>query len=568
MNNRFERGPTDQSQEVPGERLTTDCEILVYGGTVSGIAAALGAARKGRKTLLLERGSHWGGMTASGLGVIDTMREEAFGGIMAELLGHVRTHYRQQYGEDSDQYRLTYGGYFMEPHVAESILTEMLASQANLTCMTECELVSAVLSGKTLTGSVYTNRSSGEQFLVRHKVAIDGTYEGDLAAAAGVAYRIGRESRSEHGEKFAGVIYYDWRSYKQEILPQSTGEASDFIQAYCFRLTLSGDPKNRIPFSKPAAYSDFYSFYKCLNGDFQSGRVRDVKDILWLNPISNGKYVLNGHIEALTSANIAELSTAWPDANWTTRDSIFEQYKEYTQGLMYFLQNDPAIPKVPLTEASIFGLPEDEYTDSQNFPWQLYVRQGRRIIGEYLITEHDSMPVEGRGRPHIHKDAICTYEHRFDCHPARNRGSEGATVKASDGFELLEGTIFFRNRLQLVNYPATIPYRAIVPETVDGLLVPAALSATHVAFTAIRMEPVWMSTGLAAGIAAAMAVEGNIQLRAINISGLQRQLVQDRQVIVYFNNLLVEDPMFEQLQLEAISRDYADFDVTGLRATL
>ena len=300
--------------------------------------------------------------------------------------------------------------------------------------------------------------------------------------------------------------------------------------------------------------------------DFQSGRVRDVKDILWLNPISNRKYVLNGHIEALTSANLAELCLEWPDGNWRVRNSIYQQYKEYTEGLLYFLQNDPSIPKVPKTEVSRFGLPADEYPDDNNFPWQLYVRQGRRIIGETVITEHDSTPQDGRNRPHIHKDAICTYEHRFDCHPAMNRGSKGASAHASDGFELLEGTIFFRNRLQLVNRPATIPYRAIVPEKADGLLVPAALSATHVAFTAIRMEPVWMCTGQAAGLAAAIALDQKTELRNIDTNLLQRELVRNRQVLVYFNNLSIDDPNFEEIQLQAIVEDYAEYEVGELAA--
>ena len=223
---------------------------------------------------------------------------------------------------------------------------------------------------------------------------------------------------------------------------------------------------------------------------------------------------------------------------------------------------------MPRSEASRFGLPADEYPNDDHFPWQLYVRQGRRIIGEAVITEHDSIPSPGRSRPHIEKDTICTYEHRFDCHPSRNRGGEGSSAFASDGFELVEGTIYFRNRLTSPNRPATVPYRAIVPQKVDALLVPAALSATHVAFTAIRMEPVWMAAGQAAGVAAALAISQGITPREVNTSELQVKLIRQGQVLVYFKGLTANDPDFEDIQLRAVAEDYPEFDLTVLKSEM
>ena len=278
------------------------CQVLVYGGTVAGIAAALASARMGCQTILVERGDHFGGMTTSGLGLVDTLREEAFGGIVSEFLAQVRAHYRETYGEDSDQNRLTYGGYFMEPHVAQRIIDDMLANQPKLQTFTRLELVDISKRDNILTASVYKNRDNDEHVLITHDVAIDGTYEGDLAAASGVEYRVGREGHDEYGERFAGVIYYDWRHNKQELLPESTGEPSDYFQAYCFRLTLSDDANTRVPIVKPASYNDFRPMYEALLVDFETGQIRDVKDVLWLNPLSNRKYCLNGHIEGLTSA--------------------------------------------------------------------------------------------------------------------------------------------------------------------------------------------------------------------------------------------------------------------------
>jgi hypothetical protein len=215
-------------------------------------------------------------------------------------------------------------------------------------------------------------------------------------------------------------------------------------------------------------------------------------------------------------------------------------------------------------------LPPDEYPEEGNFPWQLYVRQARRIKGEYLITEHDSIPEEGRQRPRIHKDSISIYEHTFDVHACRNRDGKGSTAKTADGFELLEGVIWVRhmNRLKAVNRPATIPYRAIVPEKVDGLLVPAALSATHVAFSAIRMEPAWMATGQAAGVAAVQAIQQKSSLRIIDVRQLQRTLVQQGQVLAYFKDLSLDDPSFRSAQLKAVEEDWPDFDLARIKATL
>ena len=492
--------------------------MLVYGGTASGVAAALAASRMGCSTVLIERGDHFGGMTASGLGSIDTLRDGAYGGIFYEFLSRVREYYFETYGKQSEQYRLTYGGYFMEAHVAENILKQMIGEEKRLRAVKRHQLTRVLKSDGTVVASVYLDRDSGREVGISHTVAIDATYEGDFLAAAGAGYRLGREGRKEFGERFAGVIFHDWRSHRQEILPESSGEPSDKLQANCFRVTLSDDSSTRIPFTRPASYSDFYPHYRYLANDFETGRVRFVREVLWLNPLANRKWCLNGHIEALTSPDFAGLSMQWAKGDWDARDKLFKQYRDYTEGLLYFLQNDPALPKVAREEAGVFGLPPDEYISEGNFPWQLYVRQARRLIGEYLITEHDSIPPADRERPKIHKDSIAVYEHSFDSHACRNRDEPGALMRAKDGFELIEGVIWFRNKntRQTVSAPATIPFRAIVPETVDGLLASCALSATNVAFSALRMESAWMSTGHAAGVAAAMSVSQNARVRSID----------------------------------------------------
>ena len=540
-------------------------EVLVYGGTVAGITAALAAARSGRKTILIERSNHFGGMVASGLGLVDSLRENAFGGIHTEFLSEIRNFYEAQYGPDSDQYNLTLGGRFMEPSTSEKILDEMIAVEANLQAFKQLELIEVIKEDNIVISSRYQDRVNKNTILIQHKASIDGTYEGDFAAAAGVNYRVGREGQKEFDEKYAGIIYHDWRQNHQELYPLSTGEPSELIQAFCFRLTLTDDPRKRVSIVKPDSYNDYYPIYKGILTDFQTGRARCLAEILWLNPLSNRKYCVNGHIEALTSIDLATFCSDWPDGNWETRDKLYKQYKDYTLGLLYFLQNDPAVARVPQTEVSRFGLPADEYEDNEHFPWQLYVRQGRRIQGGYTMTEHDSIPPDGRVRPHIHKDTIGICEHSFDSHACRNRDDEGAIVETSDGFQLLEGTIWFRNRLKSPNRPATIPYQAIVPEKIDGLLVTASLSSTNVAFSALRMEPVWMAIGQAAGYAASMSVVKDSDLRNINVQELQTTLIQQGQVLVYFDKLAIDNPNFSQIQFQAIADNHPDYDLSNLK---
>ena len=538
-------------------------DVLVYGGTAAGVSAALAAARAGRRTVLVERGDHLGGMVASGLGLVDVLRPHAISGIALEFKNKVIDHYTQVYGKGSDQLRLCYGGVWPEPHVAEMLFDQMCDAQPNLLVLRRCELQRVVKRDNTVIGSQYLVRDTNETRQITHRVAIDGTYEGDFAAAAGVAYRLGREGRQEYGEQFAGEIYMDWRPHHGELHPASTGEPSESTQAYCFRSTMCVDPNKRIAIEKPDSYQQFYPMYQDLLEDMHSGRVKFLREIIWLNPLSNMKATVNGHLEALTSMDMAEVHLKWSEGDWDTRREIFNFYKEYSLGLWYFLQYDPRVHIAFHEDAGCFGLPPDEYPHDGHWAWQLYVRESRRIVGQYTLTEHDSVPPAGRQRAPIPKDAVAIYEHAFDCHPCRNRGGDGE-VRTDDGFQLLEGTIWYRNRMGSINRPSSIPYGVMVPQEVDGLLVPVAMSSSHVAYTAFRHEPIWMATGQAAGNAAAQAIGEGTAVRSIDVGKLQHTLVKQRQVLAWFNNLPVDDPRFEQVQLAALAEDYPEYDAEPL----
>ena len=216
-----------QGDDPHDEGLPTD--VVVYGATAAGIAAALAAARAGKRTVLVERGDHLGGMVSSGLGLIDVLRPHAVSGIALEFKNKVIEYYTQTYGKNSDQLRLCYGGVWPEPHVAERLFDQMCDDQPNLSVLRRHELQQVEKRENIVTGSQYLDRDTKQTRHIAHTVAIDGTYEGDFAAAAGVAYRLGREGRQEYGERFAGEIYMDWRPHHGELHPASTGEPSHYI---------------------------------------------------------------------------------------------------------------------------------------------------------------------------------------------------------------------------------------------------------------------------------------------------------------------------------------------------
>jgi ribulose 1,5-bisphosphate synthetase/thiazole synthase len=541
--------------------VTTD--VLVYGATAGGVAAAVAAARMGRNVTLVERGEHIGGVATAGLHMIDILRKNATGGICSEHVRDVQQYYINTYGADSEQYRLTFGGYWAEPHVASQLVQKMLDDEEGITLLKSHVLKHVLKKGQRVTGCVFEERGMGRLLHIDAQVTIDATYEADVAAAAGVKYRVGRESRTEYNERFAGKVYYDWRYNQQRFLPESTGEASPFIQAACFRLTLTTETSQRRMFEKPDTYEDFLPLYKGLLDDFESGRARRLHEVIYFTAHPNGKHTGNGHIEAVTSLNLAEYIRDWPDGDWDTRDRLYQLYRDYTEGLWWFLQNDSGVPWLVREEALCYGLASDEYPDNDNFPPQLYIREARRIIGQHIFTEHDAVPVGDRVRPHIHKDTIAVCDHNFDCHPCRNRGGDG-TARASDGFELVEGVMWFRNKLNSYNRVTTVPYRCMVPESIDGLLVPVGLSASHVGFTALRMEPLWMATGQAAGVAAVQAITDSTTPAKIDTNKLQNMLLDQGQTLVYFDGLEPDDPSFKEIQRAAIDRDCPTYNIEGV----
>jgi len=506
-------------------------DVVIYGSSPGGLAAAISAARMGRGVTLVEYHDHVGGMTTSGLGKSDIEHRDMIGGIFKEFVAGVLEHYVKTYGAEHENTKLCQDGYYAEPHVAETVFEAMLAKEPKITVMKGWRLHSAKVTDNKLRGITVVNRRSGDERPLTAKVFIDATYEGDLYAAAGAKFRLGRESREQFGEPHAGIVYFDYQAH--EFLPGTTGKADDSLPAYTYRLCLTTDPANAHRLTEPPPgydRKDYLGYFDDLKAGrlagpkvFKPGRGYNPKHFdtlvraLSVADIPNHKCDVNINPRPL-GFPFPEENRGYIEGDDATRQRICARHRSLALGLLWFLQNDPEVPAAHRARANEMHLPKDEFTDNAHFPWQLYVREGRRLIGEYTLTEHD---ITGKGQePKHHADSIAVGEFPIDSFPARKR-QPGDTL-------VLEG---YLGMLDYITRPYEIPYRIMIPEKIDGLIVPVAASTTHVAFSSIRMEPTWMSLGQAAGVAAHVAIQNSIKPRAVPTSELQSLLRQQGQVL-------------------------------------
>jgi hypothetical protein len=480
------------------------CDVLVYGSTPGGVTAAVEAARRGCRVVLACPKRRPGGMAASGLSTTDAVRPRLFGGLVAEFIAKVFAEYRSLLKSDEAQLKLVRNGWYYEPSVAEEIFRRLIESEhQRLRWLPEHWLERADVKDHRIR-VVELRSAKGQPVTVAAHTFIDATYEGDLAAAAKVPFRVGREGREEYGEPFAGIHYMNWRT-GQQIMTADTGEPSLAIQAFCARSIFTDDPAELVPIEKPDTYEEHLPDYLPLRGDFSSGRV---KNWGWGAPLPRRKYQANGAIEALTSLNIPGASWSWPEASRHHRERLEKFHVDHAAGLMYFLQNDAGVPDHIRKKMGAIGLHRREFTDTGHWPWQIYVRQGRRIEGRAIVTQHSFTVDPKTGRTPRVTSPIAIGEHSFDVHPCHDRRY---TV---EGF--MEGVLWYPKKAFGPAQPGQIPYGVMLPKNVDNLLVPVALSATHVAMSVVRMEPVWMTTGQIAGLAAARSIEQHLDVAALD----------------------------------------------------
>ncbi len=515
-------------------------EVVITGATPGGCAAAIAAARAGRTVALVEPSSHVGGMLTGGLSRTDFGTLYSRGGLFDEFLMRVHAHYLQTYGPGSPQLRDCREGYYFEPKVAHSVLWQLLDEcraqrVGGIHLFLRHELAGVVKAGNRMTSLLVRDADRLTRRELKAPIFIDATYEGDLAALAGADFRLGREDKSEFNERFAGEIIWDTRPYR---IVGGSGRGDRRIQAYCYRLCLTRRPDLRVPIEQPSSYDR--ARYATIVPDVMSGWHKDWFTVMSILPLPNGKFDVNNHPKGVPSTDLIEGANQYPEADYRKRDIIAQAHKDHILGLMWFLQNDEALPENFRAAGREWGLCRDEFEASGYFPPQLYVREARRIVGRHLMTEHDLMTADqtergARGmRPPIHADAIAVGDYPTDSH--------ATTPVDPQNPRLVEGFYFTP-----VN-PYQIPYRALLPPRVERLIVAVPLSSTHVAYGTLRMEPVWMAVGAAAGMAADEALLRKTVPSRIDLTALQLRLARSSQVLTVFTDLPRAHPQFEALQ--------------------
>jgi hypothetical protein len=460
-------------------------DLVVYGATPGGIMAAVAAARAGEHVIVLEPSYIVGGMMSGGLTKTDIGNRSTVGGLSFEFFQRVKAYYEKTYGPDSPQARDCHEGLFFEPHVADLVFSSLLAD-AGVEVRRKQRLLSAQIERGRITQVIVKDLASGAESPVAGAMFIDATYEGDLLAAAGVPYRVGREGRAEYGESLAGMNEgpAEWR-----------GLGDHRVQSYNIRSTLTNREDVRVPVPKPRYYvpgphRHFIEYVKQHDIHTFEDLFRDW--VLWGG--INGKFDPN-------KADYVGANYGYPEADPAARTAIGERVRDYWLSMWWMLQNDPELPEDFKASARRWGLPKDEFVESGNVTPQLYVREARRMLGRYLVTQRD-LEYE-RHKP----DAICLGSYNIDSHDVQTFLTSAGPTK--------EGYI-----ISSVD-PWEIPYRSITPVSPGNLLVVCAVSATHIAYGSLRMEPVFMMVGQVAGNAAQLARRGNTTVQAISIPALQ-----------------------------------------------
>ena len=526
---------------------TRQFDLVILGGTPAGIMAAVAAAREGHSTVILERSAHIGGLPANGLGATDIGTRAATQGLFANFVRRVEKHYVDRYGPDSQQVKDASDGFHFEPSVAERVFDEMLGEHKDRITVLKLRQFDALPENVSLEGTairtiVVTERAGGRTERYAGRVFIDATYEGDLAAAAGAPFRLGREGAVEYREPMAGRLYKAWGG---PVGPGSSGEADNAVQAYNYRVCLTSSQENMTPIPKPdrycrQEYADLVEDVKQnrLTGPYRGEKaIEGIGRLVNMVVLPNGKTDANNQHLAFLSTDLPEENWPWPTSSWDWRDRFAKRQRDYTLGLLWFAQHDPALPEEFRRACLQWGLAKDEYADHGNFPRQIYVREGRRIEGEHRWTAHDALPVRPKGRPPLYDTSITASHYALDSHAVRKR---------EPGRVHLDGFFSYPTR------PYTVPYGVIVPRRVEGLLTPVAVSGTHIGFSTLRMEPCWMALGEAAGEAACVAMEDGAALRKIDVVKLQRRLLAHGAVLIHFSDAQPGDPHFEALQFFAL----------------
>jgi hypothetical protein len=510
-------------------------DVVVVSGSSGGFAAALTAGRMGARVALIEDTPVLGGMLSNGISNIDTHSYESLSGIFEEFRTKVKQYYRPVSSTDpifrdgpagpqprdyrGRQSNAAIEGGRWEPHVADRIFKRMIAEVSNVTVFYSTWATDVLRRDKRVVG-VVTSNSSGKRRVFMGKVIIDATHEADIAAWAGVGFRVGREPRSPL-EPHAGDVYYFNRT--GELMAGSTGRQDEAVVSYGLRLTVKQYPESagtaHLLKTPPPGYDkNKYVHSTDAGGITMPGNKGEVNK----NPIGN---------------ELQEINWSWPEASRPERLRLYQEFKNHALGYLYYLQHERGMKNL--------GLPDDEFRDNGNVPYRVFVREARRIHGEITMTEADINPfITGRSLiPAMRKDAIAIGHYPIDSKPVRGKVDLSTPDKGNGDF-FLAG----------LATPFQVPYGAIVPLHIDGLLVPVALSATHVAFSAIRMDPTWTVLGQAAGAAAVLSIRRNVAPRRISVEQLQLELIRQNVRLMFYWDVPLDHAAFGAIQWLSVNK--------------
>jgi hypothetical protein len=519
-------------------------DVIVYGGTAAAVTAAVQLARMDKSVIIVCPDKHLGGMSSSGLGFTDTGNKSVIGGLSREFYQRLYSHYQQEEAwrwQTRDEYGNKGQGtpaidgnnrtmWIFEPHVAEQVFEDFIR---------ENKIV--VLRNKWLDRAGGVEMSDGRVISItmsdgtryRGEIFIDATYEGDLMAAAGISYHVGREANSVYNEEWngiqIGVLHHSHHFGNMKISPYiipgdsssgilplisadnpgKRGEGDKRLQAYCFRTCLTTVKENQLPFERPDNYDS--TQYELLVRVLDRGW-RETFDKF--DPIPNHKTDVNNH--GPFSFDYIGMNYDYPEASYERRAAIIKEHENYQKGLLYFYTHDPRIPADIQLEMNKWGLAKDEFKDNGNWPHQIYVREARRMIGEFVMTENEVLGKKEVLRP------IGMGSYTLDSHNAQRYITDYGYVQN-------EGDIGI-----LPDQPYQIDMGSILPKKVEckNLIVPVAVSCSHIAFGSIRMEPVFMILGQSAAVIAAMAIEGKSGIHDLNFDQIKTTLIETGQVLI------------------------------------
>lgn len=514
-------------------------DVIVYGGTSAGVIAAVQAKRMGKSVIVVSPDKRLGGLSSGGLGWTDTGKKDAVGGLSRNFYERVFQHYENKAAWNwQDRSNYTGSGtrtidngdgsmWMFEPHVAEGIFEDHI--EENDLIVKRDEWLNRE-SGVKMTEGKITQITTLSKKKFEGKIFIDATYEGDLMAAAGVSYQVGRESNATYGETWngvqVGVLHHGHHFGEMNLSPYvipgdpssgllprisgedpgKKGEGDKKVQAYCFRMCLTNKPENRVPFAKPEGYdpNQYTLFARILDTGWDE--VFEQFDHL-----PNHKTDTNNH-GPFNTDNIG-MNYDYPDGSYERRREIIKEHETYQKGMMYFLANDPRVPEKFRKEMSTWGLAKDEFTDNGNWPQQLYIREARRMIGSYVTTQLDVQGKRETPKP------IGMGSYTMDSHNVQR-------YITPEGYVQNEGDIGVTPKK-----PYHISYGSITPKKkqCENLLVPAAVSSSHIAYGSIRMEPVFMILGQSAGTAAALSIDDKVAVQDLDYAKLRKRLIADKQ---------------------------------------